>query len=205
MEWYEKCQQEQHFHPLHEREPPLLQNYFKEVIQDMGDSTTFIIVDGLDEMKPKQREELLKFLKELVHGKSCLKIFLTSRESESDDVYRGLGQEKKRSTDPGVCSRRPGRVFKPIGVSRAFFPSVSQGKVPIFDVAMTPGSERDFILAEYLLAQYSEWSDERTRQDLLKKVATQLSQSSQGSAIWLQIAAQTLEGRNRADENGFER
>lgn len=205
MEWYEKCKQEQHFHPLHEREPPLLQNYFKEVIQEMGGSTTFIIVDGLDEMKPKQREELLKFLKELVQGKSCLKVFLTSRESESDDVYRGLGQEKKRSTDPGVCARRPGRVSKAVGVSRAFLPSVSQGKVPIFDVAMTPGSERDFILAEYLLAQYSEWSDERTRQDLLKKVATQLSQSSQGSAIWLQMAAQTLEGRNLADENGFER
>lgn len=49
------------------------------------------------------------------------------------------------------------------------------GNVPGFHIARRPGQERGFILAEYVLGHYSEWSDEDTNDGLPKKVATQLS------------------------------
>lgn len=176
MEWYEQCERRNYLYPLHTQEPPLLQHYLKTTIQDLK-TAIFIIVDGLDEMKTKDRKELLSFLKELVKSALPVKVFLTSRES--DDIHHILHQERNTLED--------------------------NEKVPLFHVAMDPGKPRDFALAEHLLGCYSEWADEDTSKELLKKAATQLSESAEGSAIWLKLATQTLEGRHVKDENGFRR
>lgn len=141
----------------------LLRKFLQEQISKSSDRT-FFFLDGLDEMVSESRQDLLDLLREVLHFQAHVKAFLSSQHR--DDIHESLDS------------------FQPS-------PETERYEFTMGYIEMRPTLERDRVLAEHLVFAIP-WKP--FQGDALKReVVDQIAQQAEGSAIWLQMAATTLE------------